>query len=134
MNRSRIRKLSFVLLLGLVFSFFGRAAHAQEADATVEVFRLNNPFILLKITFADEISGSFAGEMAGKHFDCLTIPPHVLICIGRFRAGPDPALLTIYDQETKEIVLQKVINSPPGKGGGDEPPAPQPVPDPESPQ
>jgi hypothetical protein len=132
-NKAGLRKFSIVLLLVMLVSLFGGAAYARAEVATVDVFRIDRTFILLKITFPNDISGSFAGEMAGKHFDCLTIPPNILICIGRFRVGPDPAFLTIYDQDTDEIILQKVIKSPPGNGKGEgeeQPAAPTPPPPP----
>ena len=125
MNKARMQKFSMVMLLVMVFSLFATAVHAQDEQATVEVFRVDRTFVILKITFPTEISGSFAGTLAGKHFDCITLPPNVLICIGRFRVSPDPALLTIYDQDTKENILQKVIYSPRGEDKGeDEIPAP----------
>jgi hypothetical protein len=123
-NKAGLRKLSIVLLLVLLASVFGTAVYARTDKTSVDVYRIDATFIILKITFPNDISGNFAGEMAGKHFDCLTIPPNILICIGRFRVGSDPSFLTIYDKDTDAIILQTVITSPPNnKGGGDEPPA-----------
>lgn len=120
MNKARVKKFSIVMLLVMVLSLFGTAAHAQDEQATVEVFRIDRTFVILKITFPTEIGGSFAGTLAGKHFDCVTLAPSTLICIGRFRVSPDPALLTIYDLDTKENILEKVIYSPRGGGENEE--------------
>ncbi|MBM3125877.1 MAG: hypothetical protein FJZ87_12530 [Chloroflexi bacterium] len=126
----RYRKFSLVLILVVILSLFAGVAHAQEGSAIVEMFSLFKPYVLFKITFPEEISGNFAGTLAGKHFDCLQTAPTVLICIGPFR-DPDPSFLTIYDQDTEEIILQKVVSPPkfPGKEFDEpEPPAPTPPP------
>jgi len=130
--KAGLRRFGIILLVVMVFSLFAGTVSAQDEETTIDVFRIDKTFILLKITFPHDISGSFAGEMAGKHFDCITVPSNVLICIGRFRVGSDPGFLTIYDQDTEEIVLQQVISSPPlnGKGEGDAPPSAPPTPPP----
>lgn len=126
-KRIGFRRFSIVLLLVMLFSLFVGAVQALGDEATVEVFRLDKTFVILKITFPTEISGNFAGVVAGKQFDCITLPPNVLICIGRFREGSDPSFLTIYDKDTEENILQQVISSPRLPGEGDkEPPTPPP--------
>jgi hypothetical protein len=116
------------MLLAVVFSLFGSAAALARAEsANVEVFRLLGTWIGIKILFPTEISGNFAGTLAGKHFDCITVPTHELYCIGPFRQGMDPSLLTIYDNDTKETVLEKVITSPRGPGKGDDEVQPTPT-------
>jgi hypothetical protein len=127
---TRINQFSMVLIIAVVFSLLGRAVVlAQGEETIVEVFPLNGNYIGIKITFPTEISGSFAGTLAGKHFDCVVVPTNVLYCMGPFRNGPDPALLTIYDQDTEEIVLREVI-SPPQRPGREDEPTPEPTVDP----
>ena len=131
MRQSRVRKVSLVLFLVMVFSLFATSVYARQSeDPTVNVFRINRLYVLIKITFPTEISGNFAGTLAGKHFDCVTVPPSTLICIGPFRYGPEAATLTIYDQDTKENFFEKVIKSPPAPGTGDETPEPKPTEEP----
>lgn len=121
MNQLRSRKVSMFLLFVMVFSLFATSVYARQSDeTTVDVFRIDRMSVIIKITFPSEISGSFAGTLAGKHFDCVTVPPSTLICIGPFRVGPDYATLTIYDQDTKENIFQKALKSPPSNGKGDE--------------
>ena len=120
-NKASIRKLSIVLLLAIVISLFGTAAHAQEADAIVEVFRLGNFYVGIKITFPTEISGDFGGVIRGKYFDCLVIPTNTMYCVAPFRVKSDPSFLTIYDKETGAVILQQVIHSPGEFIGGEEP-------------
>ena len=129
MRQSRVRKVSLVLFLVMVFSLFATSVYARQSDdPTVNVFRINRLYVLIKITFPTEISGNFAGTLAGKHFDCVTVPPSTLICIGPFRYGPEYATLTIYDQDTKENIFQKALKSPPANGIGDEDITPEPKP------
>ena|SRR5690349_13256990 len=132
MNKPRLRRASIVILIVFLLSLFGSVVSARADEATVELFRIDKTFVILKITFPNDISGSFAGELAGKHFDCLTIPSNVLICIGRFREGSDPSFLTIYNTESEEVILQEVVTTPkaPGKGPGEEQPAPVETPPP----
>jgi hypothetical protein len=117
-----IGKVNVVLLLAILLSIFAStAAFAQEHEAIVEVIRLTDMYIGIKITFPSDISGNFAGSMREKYFSCLTVPPNVLYCIGPFRVGMDPSLLTIYDTDTKEFLLQTTIYSPKSLGDEDEP-------------
>jgi hypothetical protein len=121
MNQSRSSRISIILFFVIVFSFFATSVSARQTeDPTVEVFRMNGLYVIIKITFPTEISGSFAGTLAGKHFDCVTLPPSTLICMGSFRVGPDYATLTIYDQDTKENILVKALKSPPSNGIGEQ--------------
>jgi hypothetical protein len=120
MNRPRSRKASMFLLFVMIFSLFATSVYARQSDEpTVDVFRIDSMSVIIKITFPSEISGEFAGTLAGKHFDCVTVPPSTLICIGPFRVGPEYATLTIYDQDTKENVFAKALKSPPSNGKGD---------------
>lgn len=113
---TRVWRASVVLILAIVFSMFGNvSALAQTDGAIVEVFRLSGTYVGIKITFPTEISGNFAGTLASKHFDCAVVSSNVLYCIGPFRAGPDPATLVIYDKDTEEIILRKVVMPPPNK-------------------
>ena len=126
-NKARIRKLSIVLFLAIIMSLFGRSAYAQETNPIVEVFRLGNFYVGIKITFPTGISGDFGGVIRGKYFNCVVIPSSTLYCIAPFRVGSDPSLLTIYEHETGKIILQDVIYSPGSYIGGDEPtPTPPP--------
>jgi len=129
MKKNRLTKLSIILLLAMLFSLFSTVAYARQDDndATVEVFRVNRLFVVIKITFPSDINGGFAGTLNGKHFDCVTASSNTLICIGPFRTGPEYATLTIYDQDTKENVLQKTLKSPPTNGVGDEEEIPAPT-------
>jgi hypothetical protein len=120
-NKARIRKFSIVLFLAIVISLFGTAAYAQESNPTVEVFRFGNFYVGIKITFPNEISGDFGGVIRGKYFDCVVVPTNTLYCIAPFRVKSDPSLLTIYNKEGGEIILQNVIYSPGEFIGGEEP-------------
>ena len=84
-NKARIRKFSIVLFLAIVLSLIGTAAYAQGSDPTIEVFRLRNFYVGIKITFPNEISGDLGGVIRGKYFDCLVIPTNTLYCIAPFR-------------------------------------------------
>ena len=126
MKKSGLRKwfIAFFSVLLLSILYVG-VVYAREDKAQIDVYRIDKTFVILKITFPTDISGNFAGTLAGKHFDCITIPPNVVLCIGRFRAGSDPSFLTLYDQDTKENVLVQLVTSPPwGDPSGDETPAP----------
>lgn len=125
-TKAPIRKLSIVVFLAIMISLFGTAAYAQEADAIVEVFRLGNFYVGIKITFPTEISGDFGGVIRGKYFDCLVIPTNTMYCIAPFRVKSDPSFLTIYAKGTGEVILQQVIHSPGEFIGGEEPTPPAP--------
>lgn len=115
-------KLNTILLLVIGLSLFvNSAALAQEDEPIVEVIRLTDMYIGIKITFPSDISGNFAGTVREKHFNCLTVPPNALYCVGPFRVGMDPSLLTIYDTDTGEFLLQTTIYSPKSLGNEDEP-------------
>jgi len=119
-NRARIRKSSIVLFLAIVFSLFGTVAYAQGSDPVIEVFRLANFYVGIKITFPNEVSGDFGGVIRGNYFDCLVIPTNTLYCIAPFRVKLDPSFLTIYKKENGEIILKQVIYSPGEFIGGKE--------------
>jgi hypothetical protein len=129
MKSRRLLKWNIVILLVLLLSLFaGTAASARPADRadeiTIDVFRLNKTWVIIKITFPYDLEGDFAGTLASKHVDCQLVSSNVLICLARFRVGSDPSYLTIYDQDTKENILQEVIGSPDLKDGDpEEPPA-----------
>ncbi|MFN8413811.1 MAG: hypothetical protein U0Z26_15630 [Anaerolineales bacterium] len=130
MDKLRVRLFSVALLLVMVFSLFGTAAYAREDKPTIQVFRIDDTFVIFKITFPTDITGNFAGVITGNHLDCLVVPPNVLICIGRYRVGPESHTLTIYNNDSYDVILQKVIQSPPSNGKGDEEETPAPTPAP----
>jgi hypothetical protein len=122
-NKMSFRKLvlGLVIVLSLLMSV---TAYAQTEDVTVELLRLGGTYVGIKITFPTEISGNFSGMLASKGFDCLAIPTNVVYCIGPFQKGAGPSTLFLIDQDTKEVVLEKVVSPPKPIGYGDENPEP----------
>ncbi len=118
MKNMPLRKWNIVILLVLLLSLFAvtavsaRASSARADEVTIDVFRLNKTWVIIKITFPYDLEGDFAGTLASKHVDCQLVSSNVLICLARFRVGSDPSYLTIYAQDTKENILQEVIGSP----------------------
>jgi len=125
MNKKlRALTLAAVLLLTLAASLFsGIVAYAEGEEAFIEVFRLTKTHVELKITLPGgfDVNANYGGMLTHKYFNCEAISTDVLICIGPYPTGSDPALFTVYDKTTKEIVLQQVISAPPlgGEDDGD---------------
>jgi hypothetical protein len=63
--------------------------------------------------------------MNGKHFDCQTIPPNKLYCIGPLAYWVDSATLFIYAQGSGEVIFSKIISVPPNNGDSGIPSVPQ---------
>jgi len=123
MIKRKTRDVLLVLLLILVFTT--NLVSAAGEDATVFVTRLTGTYVGVKIVFSEPISGNFAGVIHGNHFDCLTVPPDTLYCIGPLAPWVDAATLHIYENPSGNVIFSKVISSPPGVGGSDViPPSP----------
>jgi hypothetical protein len=73
------------------------------------VIRLNDHYIGIKIVFPTDISGHFSGFINQKHFDCLTIPPRTLFCIGPLDKSERLVTLYLYLHDSQEIVLEQPI-------------------------
>jgi hypothetical protein len=113
--------LIFVLVFILI-----PGSNAAAEGAIVYMERLVGTFVGFTIDFPNEISGDFAGTINGKHFDCETIPPNKLYCMGPFAYWSGAATLHIYVKGSGEVILSKVI-LPPNKNGTDPDPDPAPL-------
>lgn len=124
---SKIRNALLITLLTLML-FASPAAAAGEADITV--IRLSDHYIGIKIVFPTDINGHFSGFINQKHFDCLTIPPRTLFCIGPLDKSERLVTLYLYSHDSQEIVLEQPIEVGPHWEGepADEPPCVECVP------
>ena len=115
-----------MLLLGivLILTLLPGSNVAAEEDATINMERLVGTYVGITIDFPFEITGSFAGTVNGKHFNCETIPPNTLYCIGPLAYWTGPATLHIYSQGSGEIIFSEFIAAPPKNSEPDAPPAP----------
>lgn len=121
----KVRDITLSLLLILMLST--SLVSAAGEDATVFVTRLTGTYVGIKIVFPEPISGDFAGVINGNHFNCLTVPPDTLYCIGQLAPWVDAATLHIYEHPSGNVIFSKVISSPPGIGETDvTPPEPEP--------
>ena len=102
--------LSIMVVLVLTLTP-GTNAAAEGAVVTIE--RLAGISVGITIHFPTEISGSFAGTMNGKHFDCDTIPPDSLYCVGPFPYWAGGAVLHIYSQSSGEVIFSRLLLPPP---------------------
>ena len=118
--------VALVFLLVLVMIPFSNVA-AEEGNID-DVERLVGVYVGITIHFPGGISGSFGGTMNGKHFDCETIPPNTLYCIGPFAYWVGPAYLHIYDQSTGEVIYSELVEVPPKNAEPEGPPPPPPPP------
>jgi hypothetical protein len=118
------------LVIVIIFTLIPGSNAAAEEDATINVERLVGTYVGITIDFSTEINGSFAGTVNGKHFNCETIPPNKLYCIGPLAYWTGPATLHIYSQSSGEIVFSEIVAAPPKNGDSNgsptepEPPAP----------
>lgn len=110
----KIRNITiiWILLLILTTSFVS----ALGEDATIHVTRLVGTFVGIKIEFASPISGSFAGVLNGRHFDCVTVGTSTLYCIGPFAHWVGSGTLHIYETPGGEIILTRAVSVPPKAG------------------
>lgn len=107
---TKIRNAFLITLLTLLL-FTGPAAAAEEAEVTV--IRLSNHYIAIKVVFPTDISGHFSGFINQKHFDCLTIPPRTLFCIGPLDKSERLVTLYLYSHDRQEIVLEQPVEVSP---------------------
>ena len=121
------RKARDVLLaLLLIMMLTTGLASAAGEEASVFVTRLTGTYIGVKIIFPEPISGNFAGVINGNHFDCETIPPDTLYCVGPLAALIDAATLHVYENPSGNIILSTVISAPPRNGDIGVLPSPEP--------
>jgi len=118
LNTKKINRKARTVLptLLLVLMLTTSLVSAAGEDATVYVTRLTGTYVGIKIVFPEPISGNFAGVIHGNHFSCVTIPSNTLYCIGQLAAWVDAATLHIYEHPGGDIILSKVILSPPRVG------------------
>jgi hypothetical protein len=128
LNAQKIKQKTRNILLTtlLILMLTTSLASAAGEDATVFVTRLTGTYVGIKIVFPEPISGNFAGVIHGNHFDCITVPPDTLYCIGPLAPWVDAATLHIYENPSGDVILSKVISSPPRIGdSGVIPPEPE---------
>ncbi|MEW6240453.1 MAG: hypothetical protein AB1564_06555 [Chloroflexota bacterium] len=102
----KIGNAILITLLALILT----ATPVLAADAAeITVIRLNDHYIGIKIVFPTDISGHFSGFINQKHFDCLTLPPRTLFCIGPLDKSERLVTLYLYSHDLQEIVLEQPI-------------------------
>ncbi|MEW6027938.1 MAG: hypothetical protein ACOYZ8_15540 [Chloroflexota bacterium] len=102
----KIGNAILITLLALILT----ATPVLAADAAeITVIRLNDHYIGIKIVFPTDISGHFSGFINQKHFDCLTLPPCTLFCIGPLDKSERLVTLYLYSHDLQEIVLEQPI-------------------------
>ena len=120
----RRRAITLIPFIAIMLALLPISIAFAADDAFVHVDPLGRSEVGITIVFPDGISGSFAGTINGNHFDCETIPPDTLYCIGPFAYWMDPSTLHIYTVPDGEVVLSKVISYPPVGGPDTGPPPP----------
>jgi hypothetical protein len=112
-TKMSFRKFGFVFgLVGILSLLISITAYAKTGEPIVELFRLGGTHVEIKITFPDGISGNFTGFVNGNAFDCATIPPNVVDCIGPYQQGAGASTFFLIDQSTKETILKQVVSPP----------------------
>ena len=91
-------------------------ASALGEGSTIHVTRLTGTIVGIKIKFDSDISGDFAGVIHGKHFDCVTVGPRTLYCVGPLAYWVGSATLHIYETPSGNVILTRVISAPPKVG------------------
>jgi len=91
--------------------------HAVGEGATAEVTRLGGTMVGIKIVFDEPISGNYHGSVNyNSLWNCWTLPPNTLYCIGPLATWVKSATLNIYSVPGGEVVLSRTIDAPPNPG------------------
>ncbi len=107
-------KPAFVLFMALSAALLFSVLRAAALDGTVNVSRLTKTHVQIDIfvTGGFDPGAKYGGTLGGKYFQCEAVSADQLVCTGPFRAGSDPALLSVFEKSTKEIIFQKTIFPP----------------------